>query len=87
MSAAGSYAGYFFNGEYSFIGEQPGMTPPLPAAPYSLVLFLQFYCFNAGGDFTASVSPTASYNQSDFTRDFTHAGRTGPQNFSSIDIS
>ena len=87
ISVGGSYAGYFFSGEYSFVGQQPGMTPLLPTAPYSLVLYLQFYCFNSAGKFTASVAPTAPYAASDFTRDFSHSGQTGPQNFSSIDIS
>ena len=39
-AADGSFAGYFLPGEYSFTGNQPG----IPTAPYSLILFLQFYC-------------------------------------------
>ena len=37
--AAGSFAGYFFSGEYNYTGPPPGVQPPLPDAP--LVLFLQ----------------------------------------------
>lgn len=83
-AAVGSYAGFFFSGQYN-VTTKPVVEPPLPAVP--LTLFLQYYCQTPNGTFTSALYPRANYDADDFIRDFSRAGRTGPQNFSSLDIS